>query len=50
MIPAVIVELVGVRRDVRGDLGLQRRSGHPPGTERRVVPAQGGGARPGFAT
>ena len=27
---AVLVELVGVRLDIRGDLGLQRRGEHPP--------------------
>ena len=26
------VELVGVRRDIRGDLGMQRRCEHLPGT------------------
>ena len=29
---AVLVELVGERGDVGGDLGLQRRGQHPPGT------------------
>jgi hypothetical protein len=30
--PAALVELVDMRRDVGGDLGLQRRGEHPPRT------------------